>query len=186
MPSPPSISARLERLPITNYQRVIFAVIASAWFFDCVDVATMTFILSSIKKEFALATDQAGALASMSFLGMFVGAGLSGLLADRFGRCVVFRWSIMLWGLASLACAFAPSVEVLMFTRVLLGIGMAMELPVGQSLVCEYIPAKKRGTYVALLEGAWPVGFIAAGILAHLFCQSGAGAVHLLQKPYLL
>lgn len=167
MPSPPSISARLERLPITNYQRVIFAVIASAWFFDCVDVATMTFILSSIKKEFALATDQAGALASMSFLGMFVGAGLSGLLADRFGRCVVFRWSIMLWGLASLACAFAPSVEVLMFTRVLLGIGMAMELPVGQSLVCEYIPAKKRGTYVALLEGAWPVGFIAAGILAH-------------------
>ncbi|MBI1270451.1 MFS transporter [bacterium] len=167
MQSPPSISARLERLPITNYQRIIFAVIASAWFFDCVDVATMTFILSSIKKEFALAADQAGAVASMSFLGMFLGAGLSGLLADRFGRCVVFRWSIMLWGLASLACAFAPSVEVLMFTRVLLGIGMAMELPVGQSLVCEYIPAPKRGTYVALLEGAWPAGFIAAGVLAH-------------------
>ncbi|HMP51386.1 MAG TPA: MFS transporter, partial [Candidatus Melainabacteria bacterium] len=54
-----------------------------------------------------------------------------------------------------------------MFTRVLLGVGMAMELPVGQSLVCEYIPAKKRGTYVALLEGAWPLGFIAAGVLAH-------------------
>lgn len=167
MTSVSTISQRLERLPITGYQRLIFAVIATAWFFDCVDVATMTFILSSIKKEFALAADQAGALASMSFLGMFIGAGVSGLLADRFGRCVVFRWSIVLWGLSSLACAFAPNIETLMVLRVILGIGMAMELPVGQSLVCEYIPAKKRGTYVALLEGAWPVGFIAAGVLAH-------------------
>ncbi len=167
MTSIATISQRLERLPITGYQRAIFAVIASAWFFDCVDVATMTFILSSIKKEFALGADQAGALASMSFLGMFIGAGLSGLLADRFGRCVVFRWSIVIWGLSSLACAFAPDIQTLMILRVVLGIGMAMELPVGQSLVCEYIPAKKRGTYVALLEGAWPVGFIAAGVLAH-------------------
>lgn len=162
-----SISQRLERLPITNYQRLIFGVIATAWFFDCVDVATMTFILSSIKKEFALAPDQAGALASMSFLGMFIGAGTAGLLADKFGRCLVFRWSIVLWGLSSLACAMAPSIETLMIFRVLLGIGMAMELPVGQSLVCEYIPAKNRGKYVALLEGAWPIGFIAAGILSH-------------------
>lgn len=161
------ISERLERLPITNYQRIIFAVIATAWFFDCVDVATMTFILSSIKKEFALEASQAGALASMSFLGMFLGAGLAGLLADKFGRCLVFRWSIVLWGLSSLACSMAPNVETLMIFRIFLGMGMAMELPVGQSLVCEYIPAAKRGKYVALLEGAWPLGFIAAGILSH-------------------
>lgn len=162
-----SISQRLEALPITRYQKMIFLVIASAWFFDCIDVATLTFVLSSIKREFLLNDSQAGLLASMSFFGMFIGAGMAGLLADKFGRTVVFRWSIVLWGISSVLCAFAPTVELLMLFRVFLGIGMAMELPVGQSLVCEFIPAKNRGKYVALLEGAWPVGFIAAGVLLH-------------------
>jgi putative MFS transporter len=161
-----TIAQRLERLPITSYQRTIFAVIASAWFFDCLDVAMMTFVLSSIVTDFSLTTAQAGTLGSMSFIGMFIGAGSAGILADKYGRVVVFRASIIIWGLASLACAFAPNVEALMFFRVLLGVGLAMELPVGQSMICEFVPARVRGKYVALLEGMWPVGFIAAGLLA--------------------
>lgn len=126
----------------------------------------MTFVLSTIKAEFSLSTAQAGFLASMSFIGMFIGAAVSGVLADRYGRVVVFRISIIIWGLSSLACAFAPDLNTLMAFRVLLGVGMAMELPVGQALICEFVPARVRGKYVALLEGMWPVGFITAGILA--------------------
>ena len=53
-----------------------------------------------------------------------------------------------------------------MFARIMLGVGLAMELPVGQSMLCEFVPARVRGRYVALLEGMWPIGFIAAGLLA--------------------
>jgi putative MFS transporter len=42
-----------------------------------------------------------------------------------------------------------------------------MEFPVGQSLVSEMLPTRNRGRYVALLEGFWPIGFIAAGIGAY-------------------
>jgi MFS transporter, putative metabolite:H+ symporter len=41
-----------------------------------------------------------------------------------------------------------------------------MEFPVAQSIVSEIIPADKRGRYMALLEGFWPIGFIAAGLLS--------------------
>jgi putative MFS transporter len=161
------IAGRLECLPITRYQRIIFAVIATAWFFDCIDCAMMTFLLSSIKSEFGLSPAQAGTLASMSFIGMFIGAAASGFLADKFGRSVIFRWSIVIWGIASLLCAVAPSLEALMFFRVLLGIGMAMELPIAQALVCEFVPAKVRGKYIAFMEGTWPLGFMCAGLLAY-------------------
>lgn len=161
-----TISQRLENLPITNFQRTIFAVIATAWFFDCLDVAMMTFVLSPIAQEFHLDKTQIGMLGSMAFIGMFFGAGLAGVLADKFGRLIVFRLSIVLWGLASIACAFAPNIETLMVLRIFLGMGMAMELPVGQSLLCEFVPARVRGKYVAMLEGMWPIGFIAAGLLA--------------------
>ena len=163
-----SIGSRLERLPMTSYQKSIFLIVATAWFFDSMDLGMMTFVLGSIKTEFGLSTERAGMLASASFLGMLVGAASAGLLADRFGRCVVFQWSMVLWGGASLLCATADDAGTLMLYRVLLGIGMGMEFPIGQAILSEILPARQRGRYIALLEGFWPIGFICAGLLAYV------------------
>lgn len=163
-----NVAARLERLPMTRYQRTLFGIIATAWFFDSMDLGIMTFVLGSIKAEFGLSTTQAGLLASSSFLGMFLGAATAGMLADKFGRKPVFQWSMVFWGVGSLLCGFAQNVDQLMMFRVLLGFGMGMEFPIGLSMVSEIVPAKSRGRYVAILEGFWPLGFIAAGIVAYL------------------
>ena len=80
------VAARLERLPLTRYQKLVFAVIATAWLFDSMDLGIMTFVLGSIKTEFGLSATQAGLLASSSFLGMLIGAAIAGMLADRYGR----------------------------------------------------------------------------------------------------
>lgn len=87
-----SAAARLERLPFSGYHKLIFAIIAIAFFFDSVDLGTMTFVLGSIKREFGLSTATAGLVASASFFGMVLGAAVAGLLADRFGRRPVFQW----------------------------------------------------------------------------------------------
>ena len=165
--STPTVAARFERLPVTSYQKVIFIIIATAWLFDSMDLGIMSFILGSIQTDLHLSTAQAGLLGSASFLGMFFGAGLSGLLADRFGRTAVFQWSMIIWGLGSLLCAVAPNLNVLLAFRVLLGIGMGMEFPIGQAILSEFMPAAQRGRYVALLEGFWPLGFICAGVLSY-------------------
>nr|WP_315597906.1 MFS transporter [uncultured Cupriavidus sp.] len=162
------IAARLERLPMTGYQRSLFGIIATAWFFDSMDLGLMTFVLGSIKAEFGLSAAQAGMLASSSFLGMFLGAAIAGLLADRFGRKPVFQVSMIFWGVGSLMCGLADNVTALMLYRVLLGFGMGMEFPIGLSMVSEIVPAKSRGKYVAILEGFWPIGFIAAGAVTYL------------------
>jgi MFS transporter, putative metabolite:H+ symporter len=160
------IAARLERLPLTAYQRRIFLVIATAWFFDSMDLGALTFVLGSIRGEFALTPAAAGVLSSMSFVGMFAGASTAGLLADRFGRRVVFQTSMIFWGAGGLLCGLAPDVQLLGLARILLGFGMGMEFPVAQSMVSELIPAKNRGRYLACLEGFWPLGFICSGLLS--------------------
>ncbi len=101
------IAARFERLPLTSYQKAIFAIIATAWFFDSMDLGALTFVLGSIKQTFQLSTTEAGLLSSMSFFGMFAGAASAGVLADRFGRARVFQTSMILWGLGSLFWASA-------------------------------------------------------------------------------
>jgi putative MFS transporter len=99
---------------------------------------------------------------------MLIGAAAAGLLADRFGRRVVFQSSMVLWGVGSLLCATANDVNTLMLYRVLLGIGMGMEFPIGQAMLSEVVATRQRGRYIALLEGFWPLGFICAGLLAYL------------------
>ncbi|KVR26948.1 MFS transporter [Burkholderia ubonensis] len=162
-----SAAARLERLPFSGYHKLIFFIIAIAFFFDSVDLGTMTFVLGSIKKEFGLSTAMAGLVASASFFGMVLGAAVAGLLADRFGRRPVFQWSMVLWGAASYLCSTAQSVDALIVYRVLLGIGMGMEFPVAQTLLSEFVPAAKRGRLIALMDGFWPLGFITAGIVSY-------------------
>jgi putative MFS transporter len=168
-----TIAARLERLPVTAYQRKLFLIIATAWFFDSIDLGSLTFVLGSIRSEFGLSAPQTGLLSSMSFVGMFLGAAIAGMAADRYGRRLVFQVSMIFWGAGGLACGLAPSVTVLGAARVLLGFGMGMEFPVAQSMVSEIIPARLRGRYLALLEGFWPLGFIAAGLIAHAVLPVG-------------
>ncbi len=161
----PSIAARLERLPLTSYQRGIFLVIATAWFFDSLDLGALTFLLGSIRSEWGLSVQQAGLMSSAGFLGMFAGAAASGMLADRFGRSAVLQLSIIAWGIGGLCCGLAPDAVTFGFARLLVGIGMGMEFPVAQALVSEFMPAKRRGQYVAYLEGLWPVGFVVSGLI---------------------
>ncbi|MCS0494847.1 MFS transporter [Ancylobacter sp. MQZ15Z-1] len=163
------IAARLERLPMTGYQRLIFGIIATAWLFDSIDLGSLTFLLGSIREEFGLTTTQAGLLSSMSFVGMFLGAALAGMLADRIGRKSVFQISMIFWGLGSLWCAYASNAETLGYARLLLGFGMGMEFPVALAILSEFLPTAKRGRYLAILEGFWPLGFIAAGVLSLYF-----------------
>ncbi|WP_028221291.1 MFS transporter [Paraburkholderia oxyphila] len=162
-----SAAARLERLPFSGYHKLIFLIIALAFFFDSVDLGTMTFVLGSIKKEFGLSSAQAGLVASASFFGMTLGAAAAGLLADRFGRRPVFQWSMVLWGVASYLCSTAHDVNSLIVYRILLGFGMGMEFPIAQALLSEFVPSAQRGRMVALMDGFWPLGFITAGIVAY-------------------
>ncbi len=106
-------------------------------------------------------------MGSAGFLGMGIGALTSGMLADRFGRKPVFQCSMLIWGVGSYLCSIAPDAVTLGVYRVLLGIGMGMELPLAQTILSEFIPAKKRGKYLALMDGNWPIAFICAGVMAY-------------------
>ena len=164
--SPSNIAARLERLPMTNYQRKIFAIIASAWLVDQVDVALLTFLLGSIVAAFGMSPTQAGQLAAMTFAGQLVGNIVAGTASDRFGRRMVFQVTMVVWGLASLAAAASVSLGMLMACRFMIGAGVGGEAPVAQAMVSEIVPANVRGKYIAFMEGFWAVGYVLSGTIS--------------------
>ncbi len=74
-----------------------------------------------------------------------VGALLFGMLADRYGRRPVLMVNILSFSVIELACAFAPSLNVLLVLRALFGIAMGGEWGVGAALVFETLPKEGRG-----------------------------------------
>lgn len=161
------IPQRIERLPLTSYQRYLGFVIITAWYFDDVDLGAMTFLLPVLAKEFQLSPVMMGTLISMSFGGMLVGTALSGLFSDKFGRKKVLQWSMILWGTAGILCALSWDITSLFVFRFLLGMGLGAELPVAHAMLPEFLPKSARGRYVAIMEGLLPVGIMTAGIVSY-------------------
>lgn len=86
---------------------------------------------------------------------------LGGALGDRYGRRRVFVLGIWLFTLASLLCAIAPSVELLIAARLLQGVGGAFLTPGSLAL----IEASFRPTDRARAIGAWSgLGGVATAI----------------------
>jgi putative MFS transporter len=160
------LPARFERLPFTKYQRTLLAMVATAFFFDSVDVTALTFTLAPISQDLHLGATTSGFLASSTFAGMAIGASVAGVISDRFGRRPVFAYSMLFWGVASLLTAFAWDAPSLLIFRFLTGLGLGAELPVAQALVSEILPTKGRGRYASWLPGTITLAFILSGSLS--------------------
>ena len=75
---------------------------------------------------------------------------LTGWLAQRFGAVRLFVLSMLLFVLTSWLCGFAPSLELLVFFRVLQGLAAGPMIPLSQTLLLSSYPPAKSGMALAL------------------------------------
>ncbi|WP_409175380.1 MFS transporter [Brevibacillus fortis] len=148
------------------YKKVFWAA-GFGWMFDAMDVALLSFIMVALRQEWGLTGEEAGLLGTGNLVGMAIGAIAGGYLADRIGRKPVFLLTLVLFGLASFASAFATGFATMLLFRFLMGLGLGAELPVASTLVNEFAPPEKRGSTVVLLESFWAVGWIAAAVISY-------------------
>ncbi len=143
--------ARLDRLPIGSFHRRVLWLIGLGMFLDACDIYLAGGVLGALVKSGWSTMEANAAFLSATFLGMLVGTFSAGILGDRYGRRFSYQANLLLFGLASIAAAFAPSMQVLIGIRFVMGIGLGAEIVVGYSSLAEFMPRAKRGRYVALL-----------------------------------
>ena len=95
------ILSRLHALPLSRFHYRLLALIGLGWLFDAMDTGMVSFVLVTLAKEWGLSAQQSGWVVSIGFVGMALGAVLSGWAADRFGRRNVFAGTMVLYGAAT-------------------------------------------------------------------------------------
>jgi putative MFS transporter len=168
MASAVNAGARLDRLPISSFQYRIFWLVGAGMFFDGYDLYIAGGVLASALQTKFSTGPQNLQFISLTFVGMTLGSLITGFVGDKLGRRFTYQINLLIFGLASLAAAFAPSMGVLIVCRFFQGLGLGAEIVVGYSTLTEFVPPKTRGRWLSMMAFLTVTGFPVTALLGYL------------------
>ena len=160
--------ARLDRLPIGPFHQRLMRLIGLGMFFDGFDIYIAAAVLGVVVRSGFATLAQAGLFVSATFVGMMLGSVLTGFAGDRYGRRFTYQVNLLVFGLAALGGAFAPSMTVLILLRFVMGLGLGAENVVGYSTMTEFVPPAHRGRWLGIVAVFVVTGLPVASLLAWL------------------
>ncbi len=116
-------------------QMLVPLIVASALFMQNLDSTVVATALPAIAQDFGANPIHLKLALTTYLLTIAVFLPASGWMADRFGARLVFRAAIAIFIAGSALCGLSRSIEMLVFARIVQGIGGSMMVPVGRLVV---------------------------------------------------
>ncbi len=154
------IPARLDRLPWSNFHRLVIVALGVTWILDGLEVTLAGTLAGALKESPVLrfTNSDVGFVTSAYLLGAVLGAVFFGWLTDRFGRKKLFFITLAVYLTATGATAFSWDVWSFAVFRFLTGAGIGGEYTAINSTIQELIPARVRGWTDLLINGSFWIG----------------------------
>jgi MFS family permease len=171
------------RSQLTTNQKKGFLAAYAGWTLDGMDAFIYALVLVPALRELLPASGieptavNIGAWGSRLFAMFLLGWGLSmmwGVIGDRIGRVRALALTIIAYSVFTLMCGLVTNIWQLMILRVLCGIGLGGEQPVGSTFVAEALPEDRRVKAAGLLHTGYYAGFLLASV-ANYFIGANYG-----------
>jgi AAHS family cis,cis-muconate transporter-like MFS transporter len=130
------------------------------------DLQLLALALPSIMKELHLSNVSGGAIATVTFAGMGIGGILAGWISDRIGRVRVVFWAIVVFSIGTALISLCQTFWQILAVRFFSGFGLAALYSVGLTLAAEFVPEKRRGMILGIMQAGWSLGYVIAALIS--------------------
>jgi EmrB/QacA subfamily drug resistance transporter len=154
---------------MTRDQKLVLAIAVLASFVSFLDQTVVNVALPAIMRELGggIATQQWVVDAYLITLGSLIL--VAGSVSDVYGRILVIRIGLVLFGIASIAIAAAPTAEFLIVARGVQGIAGALLVPSSLALITSNFRGGAQGRAIGIWTGMTSVAMIAGPLIGGLF-----------------
>lgn len=151
---------------------VIAAVASLGGLLSGFDMGVISGALLFINAEWTMTPLEQGWLVSSAIVGSVIGAASNGILADVYGRKKVIIATALIFTAGSLFCAVAPNIQLLIVSRILIGIAVGMVSFAVPLYLSEIAPQKIRGMLVSLFQLAITAGILFSYLINRIFANA--------------
>src|ERR1700744_3113620 len=168
------VGALIEGQTLGRFQIGLMAWICTFMLIEGYDMQVVGYAAPAIIKAWHSDKAAFGVVFGAGLAGFMLGATVLGNFGDRFGRKRMIVAGSLLFGLFTLASAWADGLTSLLVLRTIAGVGLGGSIPNAIALVTEYSPLRERATRVGIMFIGYTVGSAVGGIIAaHLIPNWG-------------
>ena len=140
------------------------------------DFAVIAGALPFLQRQFGLDAYWEGFATGSLALGAILGCLIAGSMSDKYGRRKGLLTAAAIFGLSSLAMAFAPTRGLFITSRFMAGIGVGMASMLSPMYIAEISPAHLRGRMVAINQLTVVTGILVTNLVNYTLRNVGEDA----------
>src|SRR5437016_9700489 len=147
--APAGVPAALP--PLTGSKLAIGTIALSlATFMNVLDTSIANVSIPAIAGDLGVSPDQGTWVITSFAVANGISVPLTGWLTRRFGQVKLFTGAVLLFVIASILCAAAPNLSMLILARVFQGAVAGPMIPLSQALLLASYPKNRAGTALAM------------------------------------
>lgn len=137
------------------------------------DTGVISGAILFIREAFMLSSTAQEIVVSAVLIGAVIGASVSGVLADKYGRRIMIILAAIIFGLGAIFTALTPDVNTLIAGRIGIGVAIGMASFIVPLYIAEVAPFNIRGALVSLNQLAITIGIVVSYLVDFYFAATG-------------
>ena len=133
---------------------------------DGYDIGAIAFAAPHLVREWGITRPALGPVFSASLIGILFGSAIFGWIGDKYGRKTALIGANLLFGVFTLAAAYATNLDQMFWLRLLAGLGIGGVIPNIVAINAKSAPRRQRATLALIAVGFVPLGGAIPGFVA--------------------
>ena len=169
------IHAAIDEARFTRFHKKLVAACMGGPILDGYILSIIAIALIGITADFHTSALETSLIGAAALVGIFLGAVFLGPLTDKIGHQLMYTIDLWVLVLGSVLQFFVQDATQLVIARFIMGLAIGADYPIANSLLAEWLPRRRRGQMLGVLQVGWFIGAALASVVGYVMFEVFGG-----------